>query len=93
MIWSSSQKPEQALASYWPENRNKERIIWFSSRKLERALAENKLTNWGKVKYILVPIILMWVSGYPLSLLAPRYDPPNTTARSSHDLSGTHEFN
>ena len=33
-------------------------MILFSSRKLEIAIAENKLTNWQKAKYLLIPAVL-----------------------------------
>ncbi len=48
-------------------------IIW-SSRKLEEALAQGKLSNWTRVKYLIIPAVVGAFSG-PVYLIRPRYGP------------------
>jgi len=48
--------------------------LW-SSTLLENELAEGKLSEWEKVKYLLLPLILGSLSGGPLHFLTPRYGP------------------
>ena len=48
--------------------------LW-SSRLLEAELADGRLSEWEKVKYLLLPIILSALIGGPVSSVMPRYGP------------------
>ena len=57
--------------------------LW-SSRLLERDLATGAISEWGKVKYLLLPMILSSLAGGPKYLITPRYgtEPPEGSTRN-----------
>lgn len=49
------------------------KFILLNSRKLEKQLANAEISEWGKVKYLLVPMVVSILLGGPGFILRPRY--------------------
>jgi hypothetical protein len=61
-------------------------MIVFSSKKLESALAENRLTQWDKVKYIILIAVLYSLSYGPIRWIKPTFSPTYGTTPEKHPL-------
>ena len=48
-------------------------MIIFSSKKLERAIAHDRLPNWERAKYIILPTIIMMLAPGPIYIARPIY--------------------
>jgi hypothetical protein len=49
-------------------------MILFSSTKLEKALADNKITNWQKAKYIIIPAVVFAPIASIVNFVSPRFN-------------------
>lgn len=60
----------------------------LKSKKVEYALANNKFSEWEKVKYLLLPMVVTALFGGPAYILKPRYGNIPSTADSMASIIG-----
>jgi hypothetical protein len=63
-------------------------MIFFSSKKLEAKLAHNQLSDWEKVKYMLIPSMLSSLLSGPIFFVRPYYGPHHSTLQAIGSLAG-----